>query len=1472
MPKKSPPLRSSRPRQPVSNASTSASRARVVERFSGHESSGSKNTREIRPRKPPELASVDFAARRQKIQQAVTKTVKEEERKDEQRRASMALSMASEANPPDQLRTAEEEKVRVRQGGAIMEEAVPHELDTQQCEERIQIPEEDLTRSERDLTINTGHLSERSVLDLSMEDSPTLGTYNRFSANLNREQEDGESTPSDFEPGSAITAGTSDSVDTFFDDEPQDESQQSSRQTSRSYDNQNLLNHIMTMRDSSPSPESVRRPVVAEESTSEQDDRESIQIMLGETPVLGKGLFGGPNDEVPKEPQSSEGQESRWSMSSWTSSNRSRDDREAPMERIDEHSPEQPAQPAHLSISTSTSQQTPQPWSPQSFTSSRTARTTMDSDTYSTINRVLDHYHDPNIVSPEMINDIQQQLITQSPELARQGGWDLKKVTALYLQDFKKGRYAQSSPIADSAIFQVRPRTSSIKILEPAEKEVRDDHGEKMVHSIERDDEEPTFPESNLSVDQGKVARASLTGPDDWDMSPSLGGLHIQAEALDSPAEDKRSVHPQDWKMTTKELVEVPNGKEDTHPQRQDSGPQLPPIKGLGLEINLTPPQRNDSPKIAAPPLPFNPPPPPPTEPVPTESRSPPSPSIYSKYVPSTSFSPNGVPDSDDNVPPLPDLPSDGVSHHSSIWPRCHSPSLSQDRPSVEKSSASADAVSNVSAPSLDQKRLNKRRHIIKELVDTEHSFGQDMKVVDDIYRATASVIVMTPEDVKTLFGNSDQIIAFSTGFLDALKQGSKSVYVLPKSKRWRGPRVSNATSYSGTTDDQSSMNGVEVSDEEKDRKTTIGEAFGRHMPGMEKVYTDYLKNHDSANQKLQALQKNNKVEIWLKECRAYAHDLTTAWDLDSLLVKPVQRILKYPLLLDQLLEATPENHPDFTALDIAAREMKGMAKRIDEMKRRADLMEQVTNTRKRKESDVRIGLSKAFGRRTEKLRQQVGLSDMVEDKAYSAVSEKFGSHFFQLQVVMRDVEMYTSDVQVFMNRFCDFALAMEAHIEVGQTSYPELESKWRKFRMSTREMSMTALTDHVSSSVWTRLIPTDTNVIQVSAVRRNVIDPMTTLLKLHDGPQKLMQKRNKRLMDFARFKAIKDRGEKPDKKTVEQGEQFQAINETLKDELPKLFAMTGKLVEACLNNFVQLQLQWQIVWRRKLSQALDDNKIPTKAQEIVDAFTGDFAFVEAQVLSLGVCNGSMLNDVANQINFLSPATTLNGDDVAARQASQSSSLDLSKQRTHSISNDKSPVIPHPDLGRSSGSFFPVGDGVQLAPAGNYMTSGRIRASSTLSGHSPRTPEVPGSYHSYSNQTTPVNSTPNRPSTATPRTYTEPSPSLSRPSTDNPGFGVPSEDSIRMSGTTYPPSSASSQPRDASDSQRYSGFFSSAMPMSDSPPTQSPAPGQSSKEFNVIFLAASVYEFHIDRARMEAGYPYLTYVAGEVGSPPYRWL
>ena len=394
-------------------------------------------------------------------------------------------------------------------------------------------------------------------------------------------------------------------------------------------------------------------------------------------------------------------------------------------------------------------------------------------------------------------------------------------------------------------------------------------------------------------------------------------------------------------------------------------------------------------------------------------------------------------------------------------------------------------------------------------------------------------------------------------------------------------------------------------------------------------------------------------------------------------------------------------------------------------------------------------------------------------------------------------------------------------------------------------------------------------NKLQINAVRKHVVDPMTTLLKLHDGPQRLMRKRDKRLADYARFKATKDRGDKPDKKTLEQGEQFVAVNDTLKEELPKLFVLTGKLVEACLNNFVQLQLQWQVIWRRKLSQALDENGIPNQISDIVDAFAGDFAFTEAQALSLGICNGSMLADA---VNFLSPTTTLNGDESPTPR--RSSTISNPRIRGMSISNDASPVLPQPDFGgRQSGSFSfpPVGQNqVFVAQYGpnQSATNRRLRANSAASGHGPPTPEMPGSYRSYAN-TPPSNNDLMRPSTSTGRSSAT-SPVLPRLDVDTPSFNRLSRDSPGVvrppSGSTYGSavSTQDIQLRSSSPSARYSGFFSSAMPMSDSPRPQSPAEGSAQGSFNVLFLAASVYEFNIDRARREAGYPYLTYVAGEV--------
>ena len=395
--------------------------------------------------------------------------------------------------------------------------------------------------------------------------------------------------------------------------------------------------------------------------------------------------------------------------------------------------------------------------------------------------------------------------------------------------------------------------------------------------------------------------------------------------------------------------------------------------------------------------------------------------------------------------------------------------------------------------------------------------------------------------------------------------------------------------------------------------------------------------------------------------------------------------------------------------------------------------------------------------------------------------------------------------------------------------------------------------------------------MIQTNAVRKNVIDPMMSLLTVYHGPQKLMQKREKREKDYTRYKALRDRGDKPDKKTTEQKDQFIALNDTLKEELPKLFLLTGNMMEACLNNYVQLQLQWQAVWRRKLSQAIDSQNVPIQLPEIIAAFAGDFQITEAQVLSLGVCNGSLLNDAANLVNFLSPTTTLNGDENSPRQSSTATIE--SRNRGMSQSSDILPLLPQPDFGTrqndSLGLSHLGGNMPHNAAAVNQSaTAHRIRASSTTSARSPGTPEMPGSWRAYPNVNTPVTSHPNRPSTSTGRSNE--TPSLPRLSVDTPSFNRLSGDPqgiVRPTSTsTFYTAQRDTQPRSSSPANRYSGFFSSALPMSDSPLVETPQETSSRKDFKILFLAASVYEFNIDRSRQEAGYPYLVYRAGEVSS------
>lgn len=59
---------------------------------------------------------------------------------------------------------------------------------------------------------------------------------------------------------------------------------------------------------------------------------------------------------------------------------------------------------------------------------------------------------------------------------------------------------------------------------------------------------------------------------------------------------------------------------------------------------------------------------------------------------------------------------------------------------------------------------------------------------------------------------------------------------------------------------------------------------------------------------------------------------------MGSLLIKPVQRVMKYPLLLSELWQATPEDHPDYRPLQEALTATKIINVNINEFRRRKDI------------------------------------------------------------------------------------------------------------------------------------------------------------------------------------------------------------------------------------------------------------------------------------------------------------------------------------------------------------------------------------------------------------------------------------------------------------------------------------------------------------------------------------------------------
>ncbi|CAF4225977.1 unnamed protein product [Rotaria sp. Silwood2] len=109
---------------------------------------------------------------------------------------------------------------------------------------------------------------------------------------------------------------------------------------------------------------------------------------------------------------------------------------------------------------------------------------------------------------------------------------------------------------------------------------------------------------------------------------------------------------------------------------------------------------------------------------------------------------------------------------------------------------------------------------------------------------------------------------------------------------------------------------------------TKIGEILCSHLPNMANDYFQYCNSHSQANKSLQIKIDSN--EHFRSHVKIF-QDKTGGLSLNGFLTKPIQRVTRYPLLIEKVLKHTLINHPDYEPLKQALDCARQLNERINQ-------------------------------------------------------------------------------------------------------------------------------------------------------------------------------------------------------------------------------------------------------------------------------------------------------------------------------------------------------------------------------------------------------------------------------------------------------------------------------------------------------------------------------------------------------------
>ncbi|NXH88395.1 DNMBP protein, partial [Edolisoma coerulescens] len=467
---------------------------------------------------------------------------------------------------------------------------------------------------------------------------------------------------------------------------------------------------------------------------------------------------------------------------------------------------------------------------------------------------------------------------------------------------------------------------------------------------------------------------------------------------------------------------------------------------------------------------------------------------------------------------------------------------LSSQTPSLETSSAASESA--------EQRMLEKRAKVIEELLQTERDYIRDLEMCVERIMVPLQQAQMQNIDFEGLFGNIHMVINFSKQLLSTL----------------------------------------EASD-------AIGPVFLTQRAELESVYRVYCQNHDEAIALLETYEKDEKMQKLLLDLLDSLRGCTNYINLGSFLIKPVQRVMRYPLLLMELLSATPEAHPDKAPLTAAVLAVKEINVNINEYKRRKDL---VLKYRKGDEDSLMEKISKLnfhsiikkSNRVSSHLKHLTGFAPQLKDEAFEETEKNFRMQERLIKSFIRDLSLYLQHVR---ESACMKALAAGSMWDLcTEKGTGDLD----QFQKVNRLIS-----DQLFSSFKER-------------TERLVSSPLSQLLSMFAGPHKLVQKRFDKLLDFHN---CTERAEKlKDKRTLEELQSarnnYEALNAQLLDELPKFLRFAKELFASCVRGYAKAHCDFVRLALEELRPLLSLLKVSGREGNLIAVFQDEHSRVLQQL------------------------------------------------------------------------------------------------------------------------------------------------------------------------------------------------------------------------------------------------------------------